>query len=190
MSENEQHELDDGRKPWDWVSRYNAYVWAQISIELAWTLMFAIIALLILLDGVVISCLAECSSIAEDYYRSSLTGLVVHEDARNWIGVFAAGWIGGALFVLKWLYHSVAKGLWHRDRVLWRLVVPFNSAVVSLFTGLLFASDIVPFLNGEEFKSPFTLLSFGFLFGYFSDNILAALQNFAQRLFGTLENDS
>ena len=39
----------------------------------------------------------------------------------------------------------------------------------------------------ESFDNVLTLLGFGFVFGYFSDNILAALQNLARKVFGTVE---
>lgn len=104
----------------------------------------------------------------------------------KWIALWVAGLLGGTVFALKWLYHSVAKGLWNQDRLLWRLIVPFNSATVSIFTGFLVSSGVVPLLKGEAFDTPLTNLAFGFIFGYFSDNILAALQNFAQKIFGTL----
>ena len=64
--------------------------------------------------------------------------------------------------------------------------MPFNSSIVSLFTGYLFASGAIPFLKNETFDDLYTLLGFGFIFGYFSDNILAAMQNLAQKIFGTL----
>ena len=67
--------------------------------------------------------------------------------------------------------------------------MPFNSAMVSLFTGFLFASGVVPFLKNESFENALTLLGFGFVFGYFSDNILAALHNVAKRVFGTLDGN-
>ena len=73
--------------------------------------------------------------------------------------------------------------------VLWRVIVPFNSAAVSTFTGFLFASGIIPFLKDESFENAFALLGFGFIFGYFSDNILASMQNLAQRIFGTLNDE-
>lgn len=119
-------------------------------------------------------------------FISSFLGLRINPEMLKWIALWIAGLLGGAVFALKWLYHSVAKAVWNCDRVLWRLIVPFNSATVSLFTGFLFSSGAVPFLKNEAFDKPLTTLAFGFIFGYFSDNILAALQNFAQKLFGTL----
>lgn len=37
-----------------------------------------------------------------------------------WLG----GTFGGTLFDIKWLYHSVARQIWHMDRRLWRLFTP------------------------------------------------------------------
>ncbi len=123
-------------------------------------------------------------------YISALFTVKVDLTALKWIALWVAGLMGGTVFALKWLYHSVAKGLWNQDRLLWRLIVPFNSATVAIFTGFLASSGMVPFLKGEAFDAPLPNLAFGFVFGYFSDNILAALQNFAQKIFGTLgKND-
>ncbi|WP_298257562.1 hypothetical protein [uncultured Litoreibacter sp.] len=183
----DEDELDDDRCPWDWKTKYPYRVWFQISIELIWTLSILVFALLILFDGALVratDCLNTCQN--QTHYASEIFGVSIRSEAVNWIALFAAGMIGGALFVLKWLYHSVAKGRWHQDRLLWRLIVPINSAVVSLFTGFIFASGVIPFLKGEAFDDLYTLLGFGFIFGYFSDNILAALQNIAQNIFGTL----
>ena len=33
-----------------------------------------------------------------------------------WIAVGLSGVVGGTSFALKWLYHSVAKALWNRDK--------------------------------------------------------------------------
>lgn len=123
---------------------------------------------------------------ASSVYKASLVELHLDAGSLKWIALWVAGLLGGVAFAFKWLYHSVARGLWNRDRLLWRLIVPFNSATVSLFTGFLFASGAVPFLNNAALDTPLKALSFGFIFGYFSDNILAALQNFAQKIFGTL----
>jgi hypothetical protein len=61
--------------------------------------------------------------------------------------------------------------------------------MVALFTGFLFASGIIPFLKNETFDELYTLLGMGFVFGYFSDNILAAMYNLAQKVFGTLHSE-
>lgn len=180
--ENEVHDLDDGRAIGEWKSRYGASAWTQIVIELIYLCVILLFCIVILIDAV-------SGTQTEGVVRSDILNLDVNVEQAKWIALAIAGTIGGAVFDLKWHYHSVAKGMWNRDRVLWRLIVPWNSAMVSLFTGFLLTSGIIPFLKNESFDDIFTLLGCGFVFGYFSDNILAALQNLAQKIFGTLDSD-
>ena len=113
-----------------------------------------------------------------------LLRLPLDREILRWLSVALAGMLGGIAFDLKWLYHSVAKNMWSVDRCLWRLLVPFISGVVAVFLAFMMVSGVVPFLKGESFKSTYFGLGFGFLFGYFSDNVLAALKNFADSAFG------
>jgi hypothetical protein len=176
-------ELEDNRSVGDWKSRFYLRAWCQISIELLYLVALLILGSLALLDAALIS---PNANDIQGTYVSPLLGVKIKSFALKWIALWIAGLLGGTVFDLKWLYHSVAKGLWHCDRFLWRLIVPFNSATVALFTGFLVSSGAVPFLRSEAFDSALPNLAFGFVFGYFSDNILAALQNFAKKIFGTL----
>jgi len=179
------HELDDGRDVGDWQSRFDCSAWVQIGLELSYLIVLLIICVGILIDGASGVFTEDGLTLVKSRFVDSELSLAT----ARWIALAVTGMIGGIVFDLKWLYHSVGHGVWNRDRVLWRLIVPFNSAMVSLFTGFLFASGVIPFLRNEEFSNIYTLLGFGFLFGYFSDNILAAMQNVAQKLFGTLGGD-
>lgn len=178
--------LDDGRPVGSWKSRYPKAAWVQISIELIYLCTILILSLLVIMDPA----LSKSDLSAQTgSYITYFGGLEIRSTALKWVSLGVSGLVGGTVFSLKWLYHSVAKGVWSRDRILWRFVVPLNSATVALFTGFLFASGAVPFLKDESLDSPLMAASFGFIFGYFSDNILAALQNFAQKIFGTLGRD-
>lgn len=185
-AESGSDDLADGREKGHWQSRHNGTAWLQIVVELVYLCVVLGICIVLLLDGVSTNL---TTNEATDQVRSSLLGLQFSTSSANWIALALAGMIGGTVFDLKWLYHSVAKGSWNQDRILWRLIVPWNSAMVSLFTGFLFASGVVPFLRNETFSEIYTLLGFGFVFGYFSDNILAAMQNLAQKMFGTLHSE-
>lgn len=176
-------ELDDDRKIGHWQSRFCGAAWRQITVELIYLVVLLVLGSLALLD---VALAPTQPSENSGHYISSILGISIKEHMLKWIALWVAGLLGGTVFALKWLYHSVAKGLWNQDRLLWRLIVPFNSATVSIFTGFLVSSGVVPLLKGEAFDTPLTNLAFGFIFGYFSDNILAALQNFAQKIFGTL----
>jgi hypothetical protein len=98
-----------------------------------------------------------------------------------------AGICGGCASSLKWLYHAVAKQRWHRDRLIWRLVVPPLSGILAVFTALMIISGIVPFLNRTSLAGPASGAALGFFVGLFSDNLLAALQKVAFRVFGTVD---
>jgi hypothetical protein len=104
-----------------------------------------------------------------------------------WTAAALAGACGGAVSALKWLYHSVAKQQWHRDRVVWRVVVPPLSAILSVFAGLMIISGLIPFFSRTPFSNPATGAAFGFFVGLFSDNLLASLQKLAFRIFGTVD---
>ena len=176
-------ELDDSRDVGEWASRFRWHAWCQISIELIYLVILLTAGSVALLDAALT--LPNATDIPGTYV-SPLLGLKIKAFALKWIALWIAGLLGGTVFDLKYLYHSVAKGLWNCDRLLWQLIVPFNSAVVALFTGFLVSSGAVPFLRSEAFDTALPNLAFGFIFGYFSDNILAALQNFAKKIFGTL----
>lgn len=183
---HDRTDLVDGRKIGDWDTRYGRSAWLQIVLELCYLVLIVAFGTTILIDTTIYS---EPLASTGGVYQAKILDVALNQSSLKWISLWTAGLLGGAVFDLKWLYHSIAKGVWNRDRLLWRLIVPFNSATVSLFTGFLFASGTVPFMKNESFETPLTLLAFGFIFGYFSDNILAALQNFAQKIFGTLQQN-
>jgi hypothetical protein len=101
--------------------------------------------------------------------------------------VALSGTVGGTAFALKWLYHSVAKWTWNKDRVWWRLIVPFLSGILSFFVSAMISAGIVSVFNAEFFQGFYGALGGGFFIGYFSDNVLAALQNLAVKWFGTVD---
>ncbi len=181
----DQPDYDDGRSEGDWETRYCGRAWSQIVIEFVLLFLYLIFANYLLLDAITVK---SDELTRSGFLYNSLLGAYVSEEKAKWIALAIAGFVGGTVFDLKWMYHSVAKGIWNVDRCLWRIIVPFNSSMVSLFTGLLFASGVVPFLKIEAFDNYYVLLGYGFVFGYFSDNILAALQNLAKKAFGTLDN--
>jgi len=185
MAEEELSDYDDRRSDGDWKSRYNGRAWFQIIIEFLLLFLYLVVANYFLIEAITKK---PEENTLDGFIYSSLFSVYVAEEKAKWIALALAGFVGGAVFDLKWMYHSVAKGIWNVDRCLWRIIVPFNSSMVSLFTGFLFASGVIPFLKNESFEDYYVLLGFGFVFGYFSDNILAALQNLAKKAFGTLDD--
>lgn len=100
--------------------------------------------------------------------------------------IATGGACGGFAFALKWLYHGVASGRWNQDRLVWRLVVPLLSATLALFTALMIGSGLIPIFSAKITEGPRIGAAYGFFVGFFSDNLLAALQKLANQILGTL----
>jgi hypothetical protein len=175
--------ITDGRRPGEYMSRYPGSAWAQICVECAYLLLALSAASLVLLR------LSYDLGRAIDDPRAPVLiyfSLPAHRPTLIWIVIALSGACGGTLFTLKWLYHSVAKEMWNRDRVLWRFLVPILSGVLAVFLAFMIASGIVPFFNQKAFSSFYSAAGFGFFVGLFSDNAIAALQRLAIRTFGNV----
>ena len=96
--------------------------------------------------------------------------------------------MGGTIFAIKWLYHSVARGIWHEDRRLWRLWTPWISLGLAFVFWALMSSGLLKIFNPAAMSSELTTLSLGFLIGYFSDAATAKLAEVANTLFGVVRN--
>ena len=94
----------------------------------------------------------------------------------------AGGLLGGTVYGAKWLYHAVAKGLWHKDRRMWRYMQPW----ISLGTTV----GIWALIDSGFFKSApqnISMLGIGFVVGYLSDQFLAKMKEITNVLFGRTE---
>jgi hypothetical protein len=98
-----------------------------------------------------------------------------------WLG----GTLGGTLFDVKWLYHSVARQLWHLDRRLWRLFTPHISGGLAFAMVALIGSGLVRIFDSRAVNSLSSVVGISFLVGYFSDSAIAKLTEVAETLFGT-----
>lgn len=178
--------LTDGRREASYKSAYPASAWFQITLELVYLLAFLVIAFGML------------ALIAKNIVFQETSGLIfkiagpypASGPLLTWAAVTLGGACGGCAFALKWLYHTVAKMRWHRDRIIWRVVVPMLSAVLAAFLGLMVVSGLVPFLNKAPLSSPAVGAAFGFFVGIFSDNVLSGLQKLAFRIFGTVDRNA
>jgi hypothetical protein len=95
-----------------------------------------------------------------------------------------SGALGGTLFDTKWLYHSVARQIWHLDRRLWRFFVPHIAGGLAFVVVALIASGLLRIFDSRAVESGPTIVGVGFLVGYFSDNAIAKLREVADTLFG------
>lgn len=164
----------DGRKLLEWESKYNdpsarkAIRYEAIYLAI---LLFSSPVLLLLLW---LEYPKGWLGLSDEKYRPLLTyGLA-------WV----SGVLGGTLFDIKWLYHTVARGLWHLDRRLWRLFTPHISGGLAFAVVTLIASGVFRIFDRDALDSLPLVVGLSFLVGYFSDSTVAKLAEVAQTLFG------
>ena len=167
-------DFNDGRERWDWQTKYPPDALKIIKRE--W------IYLLILLYTTPFLMLLIWSkwiwgNLGLGQERYSLLARFSYA----WLG----GMLGGILFDVKWLYHSVAKGLWHRDRSLWRIFTPHISGALAFSLVLLISSNLLKAFDQAAFGSSVSVVAVSFLVGYFSDSAVAKLTELSETLFGT-----
>jgi hypothetical protein len=161
----------DGRLPGQWASRYpDPDATKQICRE-AWYVGFSFFFYLAL--------------IALVGYASRNP---VHESDPHIVSGFApqalaylGGSLGGSLFALKWLYHSVAKQQWNIDRRLWRYFTPALSGGAALCVVLLSGSGVLPLFGTDIVRTETGALGISIVLGYFSDRVFSALEGFAKQ---------
>jgi len=93
-----------------------------------------------------------------------------------------SGLLGGTVFCIKYLYRAVARGYWHLDRRLWRLLSPLTALGLALAIGALIEASLI------SVRTPMSgpaVVGVGFLIGYFADSAAAKMQEVADVLFGT-----
>lgn len=175
------HDYTDHRRRGEWKTIYPAEARKWIWIEAAYlTLLF-----LGSLGGVLYISHQLCdvlpstgTTARSDVNYQSCPSLLIS------LAALSAGMLGGCSFGIKWMYHSVAKQLWHEDRRLWRLLTPPLSGVVSLFMVLLVSSELLQIFDKGFVRRPIAVLAFSFVVGYFSDKALAKMAELADTLFG------
>jgi hypothetical protein len=135
---------------------------------------------------------------------SGLILLVWVGTPREWLGVsphrystfsvYAYAWLsgvlGGTLFAIKWLYHTVAHGYWNADRLAWRLFTPHLSGAFAFGLIALITSEIFQVLNRDVLRAGPAAVGLGLLLGYFSDFTVARLAEFARDLLGERRDKS
>jgi len=168
--------LEDGRKPWDWRSKFPDITKPLIKRE-AW----------IVLGYFVFFFAASALSAAIQGNKIVLgdPSFAFTIDPKLLL-IFFVGGMGGTTFSIKWLMHSVATGKWHIDRIYWRIFVPLVSGVYALVVLHLFGGGMI----GAARPLPTDIggiAALAFLVGYFSDGVSGLLTNIANAVFGTVQ---
>jgi hypothetical protein len=170
-----QADPTDGREFLEWKSKYSDPLARQgirfEAIYLGFFLLAAPLAMLILW----LEYPKHWLRLSDQSYRHLL------HFSMAWLG----GTLGGTLFDVKWLYHSVARQLWHLDRRLWRLFTPHISGGLAFAMVALIGSGLVRIFDSRAVNSLSSVVGISFLVGYFSDSAVAKLTEVAETLFGT-----
>lgn len=174
------HDYTDGRPKGNWETKYppQAKKWIRIEATYLALLFFACLgSFFYILHELCDSFAADGAAAAGDTAQNCRPFLV-------YLAALVTGILGGCSYGIKWMYHSVAKQIWHEDRRLWRLLTPFLSGVVSLFMVLLMSSGLLQIFDKEFMQRPIAIIAFSFIAGYFSDKALAKMAELADTLFG------
>lgn len=169
-------DLWDDRHPLDWKSRYDADAWKGIRNETLYCFLLFLAAPVLML--------ALWAGRETLPWVSAADSQVVCKYLFAWLG----GLFGGVLFDVKWLYHAVAKQMWHEDRRLWRLLMPHLSGGLAFAVVMVMSSGMFAVFDRDALLSPSVSVAIGFLVGYFSDNAIGKLSEIAGTLFGTTES--
>src|SRR5437773_6375201 len=166
-------ENDDGRQRGEWQTRYPKEVWQAIIIEG----LYLVVVLAACLTCLLLTWLDTFSTWLDLHGSKGLS-------FNRYLFYLFGGVLGGVLFGMKWLYHSVARGFWNYDRKPWRYLVPV------LAGGFAFASAFI--IEAGLSRIPTTgreaeYVAVGFLIGYFSDKAISMLSRVADVIFGSPE---
>jgi hypothetical protein len=168
----------DGRKRGDWQSRYSPEAIKEIRLEVACVVPFLFVVPILLF-------------------------LVWHGTPKTWFGIddaqyatpkrFCYAWLGGTLggtlFDLKWLIHSVAKGIWNLDRRLWRMLTPHMSGGLAFAVLVLISAGLFGEFASAGLSRGVVVLGVSFMVGYFSDRAIGKLAEVADTLFGATASE-
>ncbi len=169
-----QSDPTDGRKRLDWTSKYPREAEKEIRLEAIYLglLLFAAPIVMVILW------------LRQPQYWLRLSDqqyAVVLRFSLAWV----AGTLGGVLYDLKWLYHSVARQRWHLNRRLWRVFTPHISGGLAFGITALIESNIIRVFDRTVMTRSVTVVGIAFLIGYFSDSAVAKMTEVADTLFGT-----
>lgn len=169
-----QSDPTDGRKRLDWTSKYPPDAHKEVrreAVYLGLLLFAAPVAMLVLW----LRLPQYWMRLSDQHYS------VVLKFSLAWV----AGTLGGVLYNLKWLYHSVARQRWHMDRRLWRIFTPHISGGLAFGMTALIESNIIRVFDRTITARSVTVVGVAFLIGYFSDSAVAKMTEVADTLFGT-----
>ena len=164
----------DGRKQYDWESKYPECAQKEMKKEAIYIAIILIIAfsLLIFIVGGLIDKVGNLIGL-EAKKTASLEGFIIY---------FFSGLLGGTIFGLKYFYRVVSRGYWSQDRKYWRFFSPWISACVAFVVGCMVLSG---YINATQTQSFAAEICVGLITGYFADEAVGKMSDVATALFGS-----
>lgn len=160
----------DGRNEYEWESKYPKQ--AKIEIRLEAVYLFAIFLLSnFIIFAIWIGWVCNWLSLTPEQTSTF----------KRFAYYAVAGMLGGITFGIKYFYRVVARGFWHQDRRIWRLMSPFLSMTIALVVGLMIDASIIA---SSSPSSATSFLVIGFLSGYFADQAIGKMYEIAEVIFG------
>lgn len=163
-------EPTDGRTQYEWKTCYPREAVLQIRCE-GFYLFFVLVVSLFLIFTCWHGILFENLALSPN----QLVPL------RKYTFYAASGMLGGVVFGIKFFYRVVARGYWHQDRRIWRIMSPFLAMILAFATGVLIDANLFA-IRGPSSTPAF--VSIGFLTGYFADQANAKMCEIAAVIFG------
>jgi len=162
----------DGRKQWEWKSRWDVDANKKINTEMFYLFFCFFIAILLTFftwnNG-----LCYLLNVSVDKYTIF----------KKVMFYSLGGMLGGISFGMKYFYRVVARGWWHVDRRAWRYLMPALSSIIALIVGSLIEAGLMVTNATKPFNN-FFILGVGFLAGYFADEAVSKMYEIANVIFG------
>lgn len=183
--EGTENEMDDNRARYEYASKYKCDAWKQIICEGAYLVILAGSTVYFIVQAVAPLMMGQSG-----WYNEFISSFIGKNQstAFSYMLIAKFGLLGGVLFSMKWLVHTVASGWWNQDRVMWRVLTPLSAALTAVFFALIVESGIISLFDPSTFRNLKTAAAFGMLTGYFADGVIGVLSNVASVLFGTVYN--
>lgn len=160
----------DGRVPYEWETSYPRQAIVRIRLEAAY--------LIALLFGSHFLIFATWIGWVTSYIGLPPEGVYT---LKKYAYYALSGTLGGVAFGIKYFYRAVARGFWHQDRIIWRLMSPYLSMTLALIIGALIDASLITTRGPSSAPA---IVSIGFLVGYFADKAIAKMYEIANVIFG------
>lgn len=169
VSDREFSLPSDNHDRWHWITNYKPRTcWIQISIEALYLTGLLVLGFFVLYHLYMGNLYTYYCGVAS----------IQREQAIFYKEVYCVlfGFLGGTVYAIKILYKALASGMWHQDRLLWRVFSPWVSLVLSIVIASLMADKVF----GDNY---FSAIIVGFFAGYFSESAIGKLYDIAHILF-------